>query len=170
MEFTLGEDRLMYIKINGNYLPIGCLTGNSLEEQSEFIDTTTRDNNGWSTSRPIFQTYTLSFEGLQVNTTLAGGNFNIASYDKLRDFKRNKVLLEWKLQGEKYPIVDFGKCYIQTLSNTENVGEFLSFSGAMVGYGEPQQQGLKSVLLNNGNPNTIVNDGDPEVLIRIGEV
>jgi hypothetical protein len=92
MDFTLGEDRLLFIKVNGNYLPIGCLTANSLEESSEFIDTTTRDNGGWTTSRPVMQSYNISFSGLQVNTTIAGGNFNIASYDKLRDFKRDRVL------------------------------------------------------------------------------
>ena len=170
MTFTLGEDRLLYIKVNGVYLPIGCLTANSIEEQSEFIDTTTRDNGGWSTSRPVLQNYTLNFSGLQVNTTLGGGNFNIASYDKLRDFKREKVLLDWKLQGTFYPIVDFGKCYIQNLSDTENIGEFLSFSGTAVGFGPPLTQALGETILNNGDPNVLINNGDPDVLIRIGDI
>ena len=57
MTFTLGEDRILYIKVEGVYLPIGCLTADSIEESSEFIDTTTRDNGGWSTSRPVVQYY-----------------------------------------------------------------------------------------------------------------
>jgi hypothetical protein len=170
MEFTLGEDRLFYIKIDGDFVPVGCLTSNSMEEQSEFIDTTTRDNEGWSTSRPILQNYNLSFSGLQVNTTIAGGNFTIASYDKLRNLKRSSTLIDWKLQGTTYPIVDFGKCYIQNLSDTENVGEFLAFSGSAIGYGKPQQQALGTVLLNNGDPTFIVNNGNPEVLIRTGQI
>tara|TARA_R110000796_G_scaffold32220_1_gene84621 strand:+ start:363 stop:875 length:513 start_codon:yes stop_codon:yes gene_type:complete len=170
MDFTLGEDRLMFIKVNGAFLPIGCLTANSIEETSEFIDTTTRDNGGWSTSRPVTQSYTLNFSGLQVNTTLAGGNFNIASYDKLREFKRSKTLLEWKIQGTKYPIVDFGKCYIQVLSDTENIGEFLAFSGTAVGFGSPQYQSLGETILNNGDPNVLINNGNPDVLIRTEEV
>jgi hypothetical protein len=170
MDFTLGEDRLMFIKINGIFLPIGCLTSNSIEEQSEFIDTTTRDNEGWSTSRPLNQSYTLNFSGLQVNTTIAGGNFTIASYDKLRDLKRSKSLIEWKLQGTKYPVVDFGKCYIQSLSDTENVGEFLAFSGTAVGFGKPLSQSLGEVILNSGNPTELINNGTPDILIRIGDI
>lgn len=170
MNFTLGEDRLLYIKINGDYLPIGCLTSNSLDESSEFLDTTTRDNEGWTTSRPISQSYNINFSGIQVNTTVAGGDFTIASYDKVREFKRNRILVEWKLQGNTYPIVDFGKFYIQNISESESVGEFITFTGSAVGYGRPLQQALGTVLLNNGNPNTIINNGDPEVLIRIGQI
>jgi hypothetical protein len=170
MNFTLGEDRLLYIKVNGEYLPIGCLTANSLEESSEFIDTTTRDNAGWSTSRPVLQNYNISFSGLQVNTTLGGGDFTIASYDKLRDFKRNKILLDWKLQGTLYPVVDFGKFYIQSLSDTENIGEFLAFSGTAVGFGPPLSQSLGETLLNDGNPTVLVNNGNPDVLLRIGDI
>ena len=170
MTFTLGEDRILYIKVDGNYLPIGCLTANSIEESSEFIDTTTRDNGGWSTSRPVVQNYNISFSGLQVNTTIAGGDFTIASYDKLRDFKRNKILLDWKLQGTLYPVVDFGKFYIQSLSDTENVGEFLSFSGTAVGFGPPLSQPLADTLLNNGDPTVLINNGVADVIIKIGEV
>jgi hypothetical protein len=68
---------LLFIKVNGVFLPIGCLTANSMEESSEFIDTTTRDNEGWTTSRPVMQSYNLSFSSLQVNTTIGGGNFTL---------------------------------------------------------------------------------------------
>ena len=106
----------------------------------------------------------------QCNTTIAGGNFTIASYDKLRDFKRSKILLDWKLQGTSYPIVDFGKFYIQSLSTTENVGEFLSFSGTAVGFGPPLTQPLADTLLNNGDPNVLINNGVVDTIIKIGEV
>ena len=88
MDYFKGEDRILYFKVNGSWLPVGCLTENSLNETSEFLDTTTRDNKGWSTSIPINQSYTLSFAGLQVNTTIAGGNFGLISLDKIRQFKK----------------------------------------------------------------------------------
>ena len=170
MDFTKGEDRLLFIKVNGSYVPVGCISAFSFDEQSEFIETTTRDNNGWNTSRPINQDYTFNFTGIQVNTMVAGGNFDLASYDRIRDFKRKKILVDWKLQGTIYPIVDFGKCYIQSISVSENVSEFITFSVNVIGYGEPKQQSLNSVLLNNGNPETIINNGNTDVLIRIGEI
>jgi hypothetical protein len=111
MDFVNGEDRILYVKINGAYLPIGCLTDNSFEESVEFLNTTTRDNGGWNTSRPLNQQYSIPFNGVQVNSTLAGGNFNVASYDKLKQLKRNRQLIDWKIQGTVYPIVDYGKGY-----------------------------------------------------------
>jgi len=87
MNYIKGEDRILYFKINGSWLPVGCLNDNTLDETSEFLDTTTRDNQGWTTSRPIAQSYNISFSGLQINTTIAGGNFNIISLDKLRQLK-----------------------------------------------------------------------------------
>ncbi len=63
MEFINGEIRILYIKQSGDFYPIGCLTSNSFSEDFETIGTTTRDNDGWATSRPTKQSYTISFDG-----------------------------------------------------------------------------------------------------------
>lgn len=170
MDFINGEDRILFLKINNSWIPVGCLTENSLEETSEFIDTTTRDNEGWNTSRPINQSYTISFSGLQLNTTVAGGNFTIASLDKLRQLKRDRILLDWKFQGTIYPIVDYGKCYISDLSDPNIVGEFISFSGSAVGFGKPLTASLGTTVLNNGNPDVVINNGNANVIIRTNEI
>jgi hypothetical protein len=170
MNYIKGEDRILYFKLNGSWIPVGCLNDNTLDETSEFLDTTTRDNQGWNTSRPINQAYNISFSGLQIITTVAGGNFNVASLDKLRQLKRNKTLLEWKFQGTVYPIVDYGKCYISDLSDANVTGELISFSGSAVGYGRPLTATLGTVLLNNGDPNVIVNSGNENELIRISNI
>lgn len=170
MDYIKGEDRILYFKLSGSWLPVGCLNENTLDETSEFLDTTTRDNQGWNTSRPIAQSYNISFSGLQINTTIAGGNFNAASLDKLRQLKRARTLLEWKFQGTIYPIVDYGKCYISDLSDGNVSGELISFSGSAIGYGKPLTQSLGTVLLNNGNPNVILNSGDANELIRVSKI
>lgn len=166
MKNYLGEDRILYFKINGGWLPIGCLTNNSFSENAEMLDTTTRDNGGWKTGIPISQAYSISFEGIQINTTIAGGNFSAISYDKIKILKRDRLLVDWKVQGTKYPIVDFGKCYITELSDSNPVGEFVGFSGTLTGFGKPLFTNLGTVLLNNGDPNVIINNGDPNQLIR----
>ena len=155
MDFYKGEDRILYLKILGNYLPIACLTENPFSETSEFIDTTTRDNKGWTTSRPTNQSYTITFSGLQLNTTNVGGNFNVASYDKLKQLKRSKTLLDWKIEGN-FPTVDYGKCYISELSETNTVGEFLTFSGSLVGFGIPLITTKGTNVLNSGDPLVVV--------------
>jgi hypothetical protein len=171
MEFTKGEDRVLYIKLNNNWLPIACLTSNSLSESSEMLVTTTRDNSGWSTSRPTNQNYTIPFDGLQVNTTANGGNFTVASYDKLKQLKRNRTLLNWKIEGTIFPIVDYGKCYITEISEASAVEEFLSFSGVMTGYGIPLTTTKGEFVLNDGNPDVILTTNeDANLIIRTKDV
>lgn len=170
MNFINGQDRILYIKISGFYLPIGCLTGSNIDESTEMISTTTRDNDGWSTSRPNLHGYVISFSGIQINSTLVGGNFNISSYDKLKNISRSDILIEWKLQGKDFPVVDYGYGYINSLSSSENVGEFMSFSGSITGFGKPLVTSIGTVLLNNGDPNVIIQtDETGTELLRVSK-
>lgn len=164
MEHFKGEERILYIKISGEYFPIGCLSENSFSESSETIDTTTRDNAGWITSRPTMQSYNISFSGIQVNSTIAGGDSNVASYDRLKELKRDRQLLDWKIQGTNFPIVDYGKAYITDISESAPVGELITFSGTLNGYGKPLMASIELVLLNNGNPNAIIQDGNSNLI------
>lgn len=170
MEYYNGSDRILYIKQNGNWLPIGCLTSNSFAESSEMLPTTTRDNNGWSTARPTTQNYSISFEGIQINTMVASGAFTVASYDKLKILKRDKMLLDWKIQGTLFPTVDYGKCYINELSEASAVDDFLSFSGSMIGYGIPLTRTIGDFVLNDGNPDVVlVTNEDANYIIKTKE-
>jgi TP901-1 family phage major tail protein len=164
MEHFKGEERILYIKISGEYFPIGCLSENSFSESSETIDTTTRDNAGWITSRPTMQSYNISFSGIQVNSTIAGGDLNVASYDRLKELKRDRQLLDWKIQGTNFPIVDYGKAYITDISESAPVGELITFSATLNGYGKPLMASIELVLLNNGNPNAIIQDGNSNLI------
>jgi len=170
MDFVNGQDRILYIKYNGVYMPVGCLTGNNIDDTLEMLDTTTRDSEGWATSKPLLQSYSISFSGIQVNSTVIGGNFNVSSYDRLTDIKRSKTRVEWKIQGKIFPIVDYGFGYINNLSSIENVGEFMSFSGAITGFGKPLKTSLGTVLLNNGDPNVVIQtDETGNELLRVSK-
>lgn len=169
MNYVNGEDRILFIKIDGVYMPIACLTSNGIEDNMNMIETTTRENEGWTTEKPLSQSYSVPFSGLQINSTVAGGVFNVASYDRLKKIKRNRIMIDWKIQGSVYPVVDYGKGFIDVLSSIESVGEFMSFSGNIRGYGKPLVQDLGGVLLNNGDPNVLVNTGDPNEVIKISE-
>lgn len=160
MNFTIGDDRILFVRINGIFMPIGCLTDNSMEESSDFLDTTTRDNAGWATSRPLNQKYSISFSGIQVNSTVTGGSFNVASYDKLKELKRGRTLLDWKIQGITFPIVDYGMCYISSISEANTVGELITFTGSLTGFGRPKMADLSYVLSKNNDPMLIINESD----------
>ena len=132
-----GTYRLVYIEWENEYLPIGCLTGDSFSESVEMLDTTTRDNGGWKTSVPTNQSYNISFEGLLINTNFYGGDFTKVSYDRLRELKRSNTLIKWLIEDINKTFSDTGFGYLTNLSDSSSVDEFVTFSATIEGYGEP---------------------------------
>jgi len=63
-----GNERVLFIKRGENFQPVGCLTSNGMDEDTEMLPTTTRNSEGWRTSIPQLQGFTINFEGLQVPT------------------------------------------------------------------------------------------------------
>lgn len=165
MENYKGEDRILYIKVEDVFIPIGCLNQNSFSESVDTIDTTTRENQGWTSVRPVMQSYNIFFDGIQILTTTEQGDTTKASYDLLKVLKRNRTLLDWKIMGSSFPIVDYGQCYITDLSEATPVNELITFSGTLTGYGEAFATASDdTLLLNNGYPTTIVQDGNTNLI------
>lgn len=134
-DFKNGVNKLLYLYVDGEYFPVGCLTGNSFSEQADMLDTTTRQNaGGWKTSIPTNQSYNISFSGL-VSTSNKGGT--ILTYDDIQTLKRNRTQINWKTNSEKAGYSDFGLGYISSLSNNAEIDSFIDFSCEIIGYGEP---------------------------------
>ena len=153
MSFINGTNQLLYIDFGSGFLPIGCLTANSFTENLETFDSTTKENGGWRTSTPTNQGFSIDFEGLQINTLYSGGDFTKISLDLLKVIKRNRVLIDWKIQDTNLTFIDSGQGYVTDLSSDGNIDEFLNFSGTILGYGEPVStsglpinEGLESLL------------------------
>lgn len=151
----LGDTRIIYIKRQGIFYPVGCLTENSFEETSEVLETTTRDNNGWKTSVPTMQSYTIPFAGLVVFDS------SILSYTMLREMKRSHALLDWKIQDPTnvYPIVDYGKAYINSISEASPAGDLISFSSELTGFGTPLFIDNSNAVLSPNAIDQIITDG-----------
>ena len=133
--FTSGTNRVLYIKWDNEYLPIGCLTSDSFSESCEMLDTTTRDNAGWKTSTPTLQSYNISFDGLIINSMFSGGDFTKVSYDRLKKLKRDRSLIEWKYIDTDGFSSDSGKGYLTELSYSSSIDEFISFNASIDGFG-----------------------------------
>jgi len=133
-DYINGTYKVLSIKVDKNYLPVGCLTDNSFEESVDMLDTTVRTNaNGWRSSRPITQNYSISFSGLVTADSLISG---ILTYNDLRNIKRGRQLIEWKISAD-VGADEYGSGYITNLSDTAPLDDFVSFSGGIVGVGEP---------------------------------
>lgn len=142
--FYRGDIRVLYIKIDGVFTPIGCLTSNPFSEDVDMLSTNTRNNEGWRTSLPTTQGFTIGFEGLQVR------NDEKLSYLELKKLKRNRQRIEWQIGNLEETFLDTGFGYITSIGETNGTGDVLSFSGEIVGYGIPTIIELDGDLWQDG--------------------
>jgi len=145
-DFANGVIKIVYIYDDGIYKPIGCLTSNSFSESSEFLETTTRQNTeGWKSSIPTQQSYTISLSGL---LTLNNRTDTLLTYRDLQKLKRDKTLFSWKINTQDPTISDFGSGYIASLSNNAEIDSFMDFSAEIIGYGQPYESITEGDYLN----------------------
>lgn len=129
--FIDGSYSLLYLDLKDGYgfLPVGCLMSNSFNESTEILDSTTRDNLGWNTSRLTNQSYNISFDGLVLENSIS---FIKNTAYNLTVAKRDRTLIDWRINNK-----DYGSGYINSISNESSVGENISFSAEIIGYGIP---------------------------------
>tara|TARA_R110002124_G_C8890070_1_gene509096 strand:+ start:865 stop:1326 length:462 start_codon:yes stop_codon:yes gene_type:complete len=132
-----GDYNILYIKWQGQFLPIGCLTSDSFTENCDMIDSMTMNIASWRTRKPTNQSYNISFDGLVKNTNFDSGDSTKISLDRLRVLKRSGTLIEWKTQDSNLVFVDSGFGYINSLSKSSSIDEFISFNATIEGFGKP---------------------------------
>lgn len=129
MAFYSGSVKILYVSISAAWVPIACLTNNTFDEETDLINTTTRENDGWETFRPGRQRATVSFDGLQTLTEGESGDATKASYDRLKGLKRAAGELNFKIEDSNTLWTETFTGYIVSLSEAAPVDDWLSFSG-----------------------------------------
>lgn len=130
-----GTYRVLSIKLNGVFLPVGLLNSNSFSETSEMLDTTTRDNAGWKTSVPTNQSFSIDFDGLIKKTISVFQIETVLTYNDIRNLKRNRTLIEWRVESNEDIYISTGFGHITSLGDSSNIDEFVSFNANIEGYG-----------------------------------
>ncbi len=166
MDGIKGIENLFYIVIDGEDIPVGCLTGSPISKDVQMIETTTRENEGWITELPTNQSYTIQLDGLMVQDDEDSGN-TIFSYRRLRQIKRNKELITWKRKTLNGYYIDSGKAHITNISDADTAGEFITFSATLKGFGRPEESSDITYILGNGNE--IYTHPDEVTLIQIND-
>ena len=119
-----GDKRLLYLLYNGVYLPIGCLLSNNIEENTDFIETTTRFSEGWRTYKPTFQSTNISLdcEVYDLNTSGKIG------YVTLKGYKREQRLCSLKIANTDGSNEELFTGYIESVTDTASSGEVWNLS------------------------------------------
>lgn len=126
MELYKGEQHILYISIDGEFVPVGCLTDNTFNENLSTLVTTSKIKDGWTTSRGSSQEYSITFNGLSNSSYVLS---------KLSFLKRTKTLIEWRI--DYFTVLETGFGYIMDLQESATVDEIITFNGTLQGYGEP---------------------------------
>ena len=150
MFFTImieGVYSVLYIKWQGVFLPIGCLTSDSFIEDIDTLDV--NRSSTYRGSIPTNQSYNISFDGLVIGTSNTGGDSTKISLDRLTNLKTNRTLIEWKTEASNSVFIDSGFGYITNLSKSTNIDEFISFNATIQGFGIPSSYSLLSTNLQN---------------------
>lgn len=158
-----GTYNTLLIDFGNGFFPIGMLTSNSFSEDVDTIDSTTRDNKGWKTQTLTNQSYSIDFSGIVINTLFNKGDFTKVSYDRLKDIKRNRQLIDWKIQDSELQFIESGKGQIISLSSESNIDEFITFSASMQGYGKPNMSSGKLYTIQDGNTNDMQDGNTNEI-------
>ena len=132
----IGELEIVSIKVDSAYLPIGCLVGHSFSEETDMLDTTTQDDGGWETSIPNRQRANIGLNGL---VTSEVSSLTSVTFADLRNMKRNKELVEWKIaRASGYN--DYGEGYITSINESVSVNELISFDASIKVEGNPNNE------------------------------
>jgi hypothetical protein len=95
-----GEFGVLFIAEDEAWLPIACLTSNSLASTVAEITRQTKCAPGVTEKSAGSFNYTLSAEGEYIDTTTAGGDDTKVSHDKLLALQIAKSLVTWKLDTD----------------------------------------------------------------------
>lgn len=163
LDHIRGKESMFYIKKNDVFFPVGCLTSSPISEDVEMIDTTTRENEGWRTSLPTNQGYTIELSGLMVQDDEDSGN-EILSYRELRAMKRNKELVEWKRETLNGYYIDSGKAYITAISDSDEADGFITFNASLVGYGAPDVSNKRIYILGDDDKSIYVHPDNNTII------
>lgn len=136
-KFVNGDNSVLSILRDGNYVPIACLTSNGTAETVTFNEVQTKCDPGVIISTPNAYSYTKSLDGVLTDTTSVGGDTALASWDYLSSLMRNKTLIYWKeAVGSPAFLNEYGEGYIESLELVANSGENITFTGSIKGTGD----------------------------------
>lgn len=135
-DLYLGDVKILWVRFGADFEPVACVTSNTFSENSEVLETTTADNDGWKSFVATNQGYNLSVEGLMIDDFTAPNDGKVSA-NKLKILKRSRTIFDWELRTNSNEFIESGQALITDLSDGASVGEFISFSASMQGIGEP---------------------------------
>lgn len=131
-----GKHRLLYIKRPGDpaFRRVGFLLVNSWNTSVGFLPTTTRNNKGYKTQRPVEKESTIAFTAVLFQD---GDLAAKLGYKELREMLDLDELFTWKLEAAGESFTDVGRGHLQSLGEAADWQDSVFFEGSILNYGKP---------------------------------
>lgn len=158
-KYIKGDESILFIRYMDEWVPISCEKSSNFSEDVSMIGTTTRDNYGWRTYLPLDQGYSIDFEGQAVEE-----DGDLLSYYKLKEIKRDRELLQWKIEDANGKYLESGTAWITQIGKPNPAGELVSFSMTLLGHGRPVSE--LDLLKHDGGDGDFVEYTDGENFVK----
>ena len=135
----LGKDEILFIHDGTAYLPIGCLTSNSVSLSREITEGTQTKCNLTPEGIPQAPTYEVSFEAVANDDSTTK-----MTYEKLKAEMAKDAPTLWQIKRNETGF-EFGKAYLTSLERSAPVDNVVTFSGTLQGVGEISDTDLEPV-------------------------
>ena len=123
----LGKDEILFIHDGTAYLPIGCLTTNSVSLSREITEGTKTKCNLNPVGIPQVPTYEVSFEAVANDDATTK-----ITYEKLKaEMSKDKPTF-WQIKRNGVGF-EFGKAFLTSLERSAPVDNVVTFSGTLQG-------------------------------------
>lgn len=158
-----GSEFLLY---NIDNEPVAYCTNSAIKMNKTLVDTTTKNSNSWSESMEGLRDWSIEFDGL----VSYGDDFNSSYF--LNKFKNSEpFFIRFGVLQDNFTHAFFGEVHIESIDQTANDGEIVSYSGSLKGIGNlsftdegsPEQSGYiktESDPVFRGSPAYGISDAD----------
>ena len=132
-----GDSAILYVHDGLVYRPIACLTSNTLSQTRGVIETQTKCDPGNTVKGAGSMSYSISAEGLYIDTTSVGAEVTKASHDYLKTIIDAGTSVTWKMDTALTDTAAYyGTAILSDLEASFPTGdEFANFSCTLEGSG-----------------------------------
>ena len=130
MADLLGKNEILEIYLDGAYVPIGCLTNNTITESREITEGTMTKCNTNPQGIPQDATYEVSFEAVAEDDDNSKATHSIMRGEMAKSTPTN-----WRITREGTPI-EYGTAFLTSLERSAPVDNVVTWSGTLTGVGE----------------------------------
>lgn len=133
----LGSDQILYVNTPEGFVRVAFVEEHTLAESTSFLSGVTRLTNGWGVNVPLSQSFTVSVRAVLTTNIFENDTLVKTNIEFLRAAKRNRELVDLRIETISQNHRHSLRGYISDLSETSPSGGFVRFTLNMIGEGEP---------------------------------